>query len=151
MSLDTKTIEFDRTQILFEKKRYAAQLMDDRIGAMTRSSLRYDENEDFQMDVLVKRVCVEVLTRKLVNKVYEKIEHVKVPENWWEHWKQDHAPNWLRKRWPVMYETKLIPLRVEFERYATYPEADIVLPDRFGTMYLYETAHEITKRERIWN
>jgi hypothetical protein len=32
-----------------------------------------------------------------------KTADVSWPSTWWEHWKEQHAPDWFKKRWPVKY------------------------------------------------
>ena len=150
MSLNTKLLELDRTEILFEKKRYAIQSLDDRVGQMARDSLRYDEREDYQLGALAKRLSVDILTRKLVDQIYEDERFYSYPSSWWQHFKRDYMPEWFKKRYPVHEDQHRVTLKVQFERYANYPESDIVLPDRFGQMYLYENVRDITKEPR-WN
>lgn len=41
---------------------------------------------------------------------------VRVPENWWEHLKKDHAPAWFLKRWPIKWH------ETELEAFALFPE-----------------------------
>ena len=31
------------------------------------------------------------------------VQEFQIPASWWQHWKRDHAPNWLKKQWPVKY------------------------------------------------
>lgn len=65
-------------------------------------------------------------------------ESYEVPASWWEHWKQDHAPEWLKARWPVQYLRKKLTIRVE--RSLLYPEAKFALPhDKVGYPVIFET------------
>ncbi len=123
---------------MLERKRYAVCKMSPRIGHFSRSSLRYDEQEEFEMDRMISRLEMDVLTRKLVDKTYETVETYKLPTSWWQHLKRDYFPEWFKRKWPVKETEHTVKLKVEFERYATYPEADIEMPNRFGEMYLYE-------------
>lgn len=136
-------LELQREEIILEKRRYAAQLVADRFGALSASSLRYAEQQNYDLDCLIKQISIEVLTRKLVDKTYEAVKTISFPSSWWEHLKRDHAPKWFLKFYPVKEYDEKVKLSVEFERYATYPEADIELPSKFGTMYLYEKVNEI--------
>lgn len=56
---------------------------------------------------------------------------IEYPASWWQHLKQDHAPAWFTKRWPV--KTGKRTGVVNFTRYDTYPLANIPFtPDEFG-------------------
>lgn len=30
---------------------------------------------------------------------------IEVPKTWWDHWKLEHGPKWLIRKWPVEYKT----------------------------------------------
>lgn len=56
---------------------------------------------------------------------------IEYPATWWQHLKQDHAPAWFTRRWPVKLARRAG--QVSFARYDTYPLANIPLPpDEFG-------------------
>lgn len=56
---------------------------------------------------------------------------IEYPASWWQHLKQDHAPAWFKKRWPVRFSSR--SAQVNFSRYDTYPLADVPLPpNEFG-------------------
>ena len=57
------------------------------------------------------------------------------PATWWDHWKQDHGPKWLVKRWPVEYKT--ITVTKEIHQHYVCPHIN-AKDDRFphiGWMY----------------
>lgn len=41
---------------------------------------------------------------------------IKTPQTWWDMWKEQHAPQWLLRRWPVWYETKVYRARALYPR-----------------------------------
>ncbi len=47
---------------------------------------------------------------------------VEIPTNWFEHLKAEHAPSWVKQRWPV--KTRVIELSVE----TLYPYLKTALP-----------------------
>ena len=57
--------------------------------------------------------------------------YIEYPASWWQHLKQDRAPAWLTKRWPVRMSRRVGS--VNFSRYDTYPLAHVPLPpNEFG-------------------
>lgn len=67
-----------------------------------------------------KRVFADVgrdITFELEKKflTYETVEesvHIDFPSTWFEHWKRDKAPQWVRDRWPVKYTRTSVPKTV---------------------------------------
>ena len=56
-----------------------------------------------------------------------------VPKNWWEHLKDDHFPEWWKKRWPVQH--KEVWRDVTFNHWALLPGFDKVPPGYEIQMY----------------
>lgn len=54
------------------------------------------------------------------------------PADWWQLWKNQHAPSWFRRRWPVRWTTETevrdVEVTVDLQKYRTYPEATYALP-----------------------
>lgn len=77
---------------------------------------------------------LEYAMRALVpaENVYEKTDTLRVeyPSNWKEAFKEEHFPNWLKKRFPVKYkrETKTI----KFTAYDIYPDFPWAFQDMYG-------------------
>jgi hypothetical protein len=51
---------------------------------------------------------------------------VLVPKTWWEHLKEDHFPEWWKRKWPVQY--KEVYRDVTFNHWALLPGFDKVPP-----------------------
>jgi hypothetical protein len=107
------------------------ELMETRItawGAYSRRAahLSVDEGGIFgcTLDDVVVRMTTRVLTQTLEDK--QATVSFSTPSTWWQHWKQDRAPGWLKRRWPVRLTT--IQKTVEYKVCAMYPKADLLLP-----------------------
>lgn len=64
---------------------------------------------------------------------------VDIPATWWQHFKQDHAPGWFVRRFPV--KTKTVPRTVEFNHKMLFPKADVV-PDHLGPVVFHTHTDE---------
>lgn len=70
------------------------------------------------------------------------------PASPFQHWKSKHAGTrwlgWFVRRWPVRTEEHRQDVRliVHLERYRTYPEADIPVPDDFGRVVFWHGMEE---------
>lgn len=75
------------------------------------------------------------------------------PSSPFQHWKQKHADAWwLRrfvKRWPVWttQHAQEVRLIVHLQRYRSYPEADVPVPDSFGPVRFGYSLSEHIVRE----
>jgi len=74
----------------------------------------------------------------LADKCFEKDIQVcfKSPLNWWEHFKEQHAPNWFIKKWPVRYKTHF--KWVKIQNYRTFPHANIAIEKTLGQSYILQ-------------
>ena len=66
----------------------------------------------------------------------------KFPATWWQHFKQSLFPRWLLGWFPVKYKDNTAKKRVIFRRLATYPKANIVIPDKVGDTVVYRNVWE---------
>ena len=55
---------------------------------------------------LVMMVKTWILDGHKVDRL-ESIE-IEFPATWWDHWKLEHGPKWLVKRWPVVYKSQQV-------------------------------------------
>jgi hypothetical protein len=126
-----------------------------KVGATIRSTARLEVvRMDSLYAELAHRLEAYVLAEKLVGDTYKTTVEktvafdlpVERPASWWQHFKLQHLPT-ISKRWPVRYHRDTIhvekwltlPVEMTFERYATYPMADIAVPDdRFGAPVIFE-------------
>jgi len=90
--------------------------------------------EDMVRDELCYRLRSYVLADHLAADEY-KTTVERTPTSWWQHLKRDHAPRWLKRRWPVRAERLTVTVKVD--RYLTYPDAAIRTPD-LGRAYILE-------------
>lgn len=97
-------------------------------GAYSRNAARLEVCEGdlfgLTLDDVILKLTTRVLTQTLEDK--EAVVSFSAPSTWWQHWKQDHAPAWLTRRWPVQLTT--VRKTVEYEVCAMYPKADMLLP-----------------------
>lgn len=130
------------------------------VGATVRSTATLEVFEDpgqFLVGMgraLVHRLKAYVLTQHLVGDTFETtvMRQVpvevpyEVPASWWQHFKLQHLPTVSRWR-PVRYRKEtasatavaLVPVKVKFDRYAAYPDANIAIrDDRLGKPVLWE-------------
>ncbi|KKL76921.1 hypothetical protein LCGC14_2040100 [marine sediment metagenome] len=62
-------------------------------------------------------------------------------QSWWQHFKGEIFPEWLKRRFPpkLNYITKTGRKKVTFRRYATYPKANILFPKETGKLVRYRS------------
>lgn len=98
-------------------------------GSYSRNAARLEvcEGDRFglTLDDLVMKMTTRVLTQTLEDK--ETTVSFSAPSTWWQHWKQDHAPAWFTRRWPVRLTT--VRETVKYEVCAMYPKANMLLPN----------------------
>jgi hypothetical protein len=63
-----------------------------------------------------------------------------VPASWWQHWKRDCAPAWLRRRWPV--RTTRLSRTMKFETFRAYPDAQVPHAEVLRDGYIWELVIE---------
>ena len=62
-----------------------------------------------------------------------------IPASWWQQFKAEKFPGWLIKRFPVKTKAQQASKKVIFRRLATYPKANIVVPDLDKTIIYRNT------------
>lgn len=98
------------------------------------STAVFETQPEHLWNQVVLRMRAFVLRDHVASDTYE--ESVRVPATWWQMWKLDHAPAWLRRHLnPVEYES--LSVKVKVDRYLAYPDAAIRTPD-MGKAYIYE-------------
>jgi len=101
------------------------------------------------LDGMLVEMYTSILARKLVEDRYKDSKVIEVPATWFQHLKQDHAPAWFKERYPVKLTPITVTLSVVFDRYATYPKADVPMPDHMGPMVIREVVSggfDVTRR-----
>ncbi len=98
------------------------------IGRTTLESLKISVMpEEFMADRLMVGLQAYVMSHKLFGDKYTAGYNYKVYSSWWQHFKHDYTPLWFRRRYPIEYQDRGGVVEVVFDRYATYPKADIAL------------------------
>ncbi|KKM87792.1 hypothetical protein LCGC14_1265360 [marine sediment metagenome] len=59
----------------------------------------------------------------------------------WQHFKSKVFPTWLLKHFPPQYNWVTVTgkKKVTFRKYATYPKANILFPDKVGNLIRYKS------------
>lgn len=91
---------------------------------------------DRQISEIGERLIINMRTSILGQENIQKYNvDFESPLNWWEHFKQDRLPSWLKLRWPVKYskETKTIKIN----HMALAPNLDIYLKDGINEVVMH--------------
>lgn len=112
-------------QITLQKLKVACSRM---IGSTLGESLRYREREEIELMSMVVQLQGYVLADRIAEETQTAYFDVERPLSWWQMFKEQKFMYWYRKRWPVKYYTETKSKRYKFERYATYPRANINIP-----------------------
>lgn len=95
----------------------------------TLATTKLDVIEKSAINALVFQLRAEVMAEKLEERT--QMVTFEVPKSWWQHFKQEHFPKWLLKKFPVKLES--YTRFMTFEHYATYPELPLVFSkDKIG-------------------
>jgi hypothetical protein len=70
------------------------------------------------VDDLVLTLETEVLAEKKVDEEY--IVTFRTPATWWQMFKAQHFPEWMRLRWPIKWATE--KRTVHFKKHLCYPD-----------------------------
>jgi len=74
----------------------------------------------------LKCSLLEITTELMAEKLQD--THVKLevaidyPASWWQHFKEDCFPKWLKNKFPVQNKRKFDSRSYDFKRFATYPK-----------------------------
>src|SRR4030042_3717458 len=111
--------------------------------AVLKSGLKLQAYMEPMLRAMVYKLKSYVLAEEIDNRskiVYVNTTHP-VYCNWWQHFKGEVFPDWLKKKFPPRYNyvTKTGKKLVTFRRHATYPKANILFPDQVGTLIKYNS------------
>ena len=102
----------------------------------------------YEMNKLRVQMRAYVLADHLPPATVTESTTIKIPTTTWQMWKSRNGNHWwgrmIARRWPTKMEHRKVSLTLSFERYRTYPEATVELPENFGTPVLVS----IRNRER---
>ena len=113
---------------------------------VVRSELKLERLIEPMLGGMIFRLKTYILAEEIDNrsKVVSLTTTHPVYRSWWDYFKGDMFPDWLKKRFPpkFLYVTKTEKKKVTFRRYATYPKASILFPDKVGTLVRYKSSIE---------
>ena len=111
------------------------------------STLRESITLYSEQDIVLRGMVLSIQAYVLAEEVdcrHRDVSFVfKFPSTWWQHFKQSYYPEWLLRKFPVRYSESIGKKRVIFRRLATYPKANIAIPDRVGDTIIYRNVYEV--------
>jgi hypothetical protein len=105
---------------VLDKRRVAVQ----NIMPAGLKDVQAEEVRDWMYENLLVRLSAYVLTEQLADE-YHPVS-LGLPATWWQHLKQDHAPEWFKRRWPVRFRKMTCQIHVRTS--GTYPDMKMALP-----------------------
>jgi hypothetical protein len=106
-------------QLMLEKVRVLSQ---ERLSGQLLADLNFESYRDDILGDLVLRLSSYVMAEE-TNKIKRSLSY---PSNWWQMFKQQYFPEWLKEKFPVKTKTKSWTVRVM----ATYPKLPQVFKDQ---------------------
>lgn len=149
LSIDRKTLEWKQIGLRMGVPRAVLDTVEIHVQEQVFESLMMQ----LRAYVLADHIADETFSVEFDRTVYDtRVSTFRMPATWWDHWKRDKAPRWLRKRLrPVRWvqssvQTSRDARRVRIcetatiERHFAYPDHTLALPrERFGQPVLIET------------
>ena len=118
-----------------------SEILDDYV--IMKHGLQFESIFDPMLKGMIYRLKTYVLAEEIDcrSKIVSFDATFPVYRNWWQHFKGDIFPQWLKKRFPPKfnYPTQTKKKKVTFRKYATYPKANILFPDEVGTLIKYKS------------
>lgn len=129
---------------MLEKLLVSKQLMVDM--PTLRSSLELSSYIDCALQRMVYSLEAYVLAEEIDNRTKEVSFQVSIPKSWWQHFKRDVTPRWFVNLFPVRFTVIKKTKSVTFRKLATFPKANIALPEELGSVVINRA--ELTETER---
>jgi hypothetical protein len=119
----------DREPVYLHQLRTKIQQMAPaKLGSFTSASMQLEVVKKDAWSMLME-LSASLLGAQVLSENQEFF--IEYPATWWQHLKQDHAPAWFTRRWPVKMAKRVG--MVNFTRYDAYPLASVPFtPDEFG-------------------
>lgn len=123
-----------------------------RVGHSFVSSMTEEVDKLAQLErgKQVHRLEAYVLQEHLADDIYVDSTKYTTPATWWDHFKETFQTSWwlgwLVKRRPAKYDHHVVHCGVQVERYASYPEADVAVP-QLGRPVPFENVRRLTEGE----
>ena len=126
-----KTVELTKLPI------GVSAILDDYV--VVKSGLKFESIIDPMLGGMLYQIKTYILAEEIDHRSKEVRFSVRLPSSWWQHFKYDKFPAWLLHKFPVKYEEYYQVKTVTFRKYATYPKANILLPDKVGELVRYKS------------
>lgn len=118
------------TRITLNLRKFGQQNL---IPMETLRNMTATSHIDQDLDALVLRVAVKVLTQKVLRRKLS--QRVGYPANPWQHFKERFAPAWFLSRWPV--ELTCFEITLDLDVDALYPENQIPINGHVGLVPIF--------------
>lgn len=121
-------------------QRYAMQEV---FSRQVLASMRFDEDHDYLLDRMIRKLEVTVYQEKHVDDQEVGFTHYfEFPSNPWQYLKERFAPEWYVKRRPVQYDLEKSYGRATLKRtsWAKWPEMQYV-PQDMGRPFVISEMH----------
>ena len=118
-----------------------SEVLDDYV--LVKCGLEFESVIEPMLRGMIYRIKTYVLAEEIDNRKKDVKFTYTIPASWWHHFKKSHFPKWLLKRFPVKYIEYYKTKTVTFRKYATYPRANILFPDRVGELIKYRSFNEV--------
>jgi len=119
-------VALDKTALRFDG-RVAGHCLRD-----LEASIGRDRAHDEMLCIITTTMLEEVLEPGTEDSV---VVDFYAPATWWEHFKREHFPPWLLRRYPVrlLRYTREVSVKVT----AAYPRAELLVPDEVGEAVIH--------------
>lgn len=114
-----------------------SEILDDYV--LVKQGLEFENVFDPMLQGMFYRIKTYILAEEIDNRSKVVRFTYKLPSNWWQYFKLQVFPKWLQQRFPVSYTDCVRTKKVTFRKYATYPKASILFPDKVGELIRYKS------------
>lgn len=116
------------------------EILDDYM--LVRHGLEMEKIFDPMISGMLYRIKTYILAEEIDNRTKTVRFSCKTTANWWQHFKLQLFPGWLQRKFPVKYADCTHKKKVTFRKHATYPRANILFPDKVGSLIRYKSSIE---------
>ena len=106
--------------------------------SVLRQSLNVEQYMDDQLRAMVISIRGYVLAEEVDNRTTTVKFQLDIPANWWEHFKRDVLQRLFKGKLKLRFQRIVRVKSVTFRKLATYPKANIAIPE-LGTTIVYRT------------
>lgn len=123
-----------------------------KVGETIRTSLEYDSEIviDGEFPHVIHRWSARLAAEKLAKDVYRGVDTVSYPKTTWDMFKHTNKDKWwfkhFVKKFPIMYISENLETKVVVERYAAYPDANVVVSNMLGRPRAHEIVYQYNNR-----